>query len=128
MNALITHNIKVSVRSFYKPEYSKPNQQHFVHAYKIIIENKSEHPIQVMTRHWKIFDSVEPIKNVDGEGVVGEKPIIEPGGKFEYVSGCHLKSEIGYMRGFYNVLNPVTKDMLIIAIPKFTLQAGYKLN
>lgn len=128
MNTLITHNIKVSVRSFYKSEYSKPNHMHFVHAYKIIIENKAEHPIQVMTRHWKIFDSVEPIKNVDGEGIVGEKPIIEPGGKFEYVSGCHLKSEIGYMRGFYNVLNLVTKEMLIIDIPKFTFQAGYRLN
>lgn len=128
MRFLITHNIKVSVQTFYKPEYSKPNHRHFVHAYKISIENNAVYPIQVITRHWLIFDSTEQIKKVDGEGVVGEKPIIEPGETFEYVSGCHLKSELGYMRGFYTVVNIVTKEKFTIAIPQFTLQPGYKAN
>lgn len=128
MNALITQNIKITVESMYKSEYSKPDKQYYIFAYKITIENKGEHTIQLMTRHWEIFDSVGERKKVDGRGVIGQQPILKPGEKYPYVSGCNLKSDLGCMEGHYNMLNHVTQEMLTIPIPKFNLIANYRLN
>lgn len=123
-----TKGIQISVRSLFLPKYSNPERFHFLFAYAISIENRSIDPIQVLRRHWYIFDSTGIKREVDGEGVVGEKPIILPGEIYAYESACDLHSEIGYMRGQYLVQNPNTKEQWTVDIPEFKLIVPEKLN
>ena len=97
----ITEGIKVSVETEYQPEYSSPSQYHYVFTYRITIENESENTIQLLRRHWFIHDANTIIREVEGEGVVGQQPVLEPGQDHKYVSGCNLKSGIGKMKGTY---------------------------
>lgn len=123
-----TSGINVSVECIYQPEYSNPENMHFMYAYRITIENTSDYTTQLINRHWDIFDSVGEHKQVDGEGVVGEQPILEPGQSHQYVSGCNLKTEIGYMQGFYTMLRQVDDSLFEVEIPRFNLIATYLLN
>jgi ApaG protein len=82
-----THNIEISVEVRYLAEQSLPRENHYFFVYFISIQNKSDFSVQLLKRHWDIFDSVGQKREVDGEGVIGETPIIEPGKKFEYNSG-----------------------------------------
>ena len=75
----IPEGVRVSVETVYQSEYSNPAQEHFMFAYKITIENLSDYTVQLMRRHWYIFDSNGTLREVEGEGVVGEQPVIEPG-------------------------------------------------
>lgn len=124
----ITSGIKISVECIYQPEYSNPENMHFMFAYRITIENKSDFTTQLWSRHWEIFDSIGEKKQVDGEGVVGEQPIIAPGESHQYVSGCNLKSEIGFMEGHYLMIREVDNEPIEIEIPRFNLIANYRLN
>lgn len=128
MIAAITEGIKISVKTEYKPEYSSPFNMHYVFAYKILIENNSEHTVQLLRRKWIIFDSDGSIKEVEGEGVVGQQPILEPGEVHQYVSGCNLKSSIGKMKGFYTMERTMDSKTFDVAIPEFTLIPPFKLN
>src|SRR3546814_7085864 len=94
----ITDGIKISVETLYQPEYSNPAGEHFMFAYQIRIDNLSDHSIQLLRRNWSIFDSNGTRREVEGEGVVGQQPIIEPGESHEYVSGCNLRTEFGAMK------------------------------
>jgi len=123
-----TAGIVISVECIYQPEYSNPDNMHFMHAYRITIENNSDYTTQLINRHWDIFDSIGEQKQVDGEGVVGEQPILEPGQSHQYVSGCNLKTEIGYMQGFYTMLRKVDNTLFHVEIPRFNLIATYRLN
>src|SRR5690606_30553176 len=84
--------------------------------------------IQLMNRHWDIFDSVGDFKQVEGEGVVGEQPILASGAVYQYVSGCNLKSEMGYMEGHYEMTKIVDGSVFHVEIPRFNLIASFKLN
>ena len=84
--------------------------------------------MQLLKRHWEIFDSGDQIRFVDGDGVVGETPVIAPGGKFQYNSGCNLTSEIGNMKGYYTLVKLLDQEELKIAIPQFDLIVPAKLN
>ena len=75
----ITEGVRVSVEAEYQPEYSSPSQYHYVFTYRVTIENNSNRTIQVMRRDWHIQDAGYPSREVSGEGVVGQQPIIEPG-------------------------------------------------
>ena len=86
MVAQITDGVKVSVETIYQPEYSNPSNEHFMFAYRIQIENLSPYTVQLMSRHWHIFDSNGSRREVEGEGVVGQQPVISPGEIHEYVS------------------------------------------
>src|SRR5690606_26359801 len=119
---------KVSVETVYQPEYSNPENQHFMFAYKITIENLSDHSIQVLRRHWFIFDSNGSRREVEGDGVVGQQPVIDPGEHHEYVSGCNLKSDMGSMEGTYQVLREIDGCRFEVKIPKFMLIAPHRLN
>lgn len=81
-----------------------------------------------MTRDWYIFDSLDEASLVSGDGVVGEQPILIPGQKYTYVSGCELNSEIGCMRGFYTFKNLNNGELFQVQIPKFDLIYPGKLN
>ncbi len=128
MNTQITSGVKVSVDVVYQPEYSNPAKMHFMFSYQITIENLGDVTVQLVNRHWDIFDSVGEFKQVEGEGVVGEQPILAPGAVYQYVSGCNLKSEIGYMEGYYEMIKEVDSNIFHVEIPRFNLIASFKLN
>jgi ApaG protein len=124
----ITEGVKVSVETVYQSEYSNPAQEHFMFAYKITIENLSDYTVQLMRRHWYIFDSNGTLREVEGEGVVGEQPVIEPGESHEYVSGCNLKTDMGSMKGSYLMRRLMDNQTIRVNIPEFQLVAPYRLN
>lgn len=128
MVAQITEGVKVSVETTYQPEYSNPANEHFMFAYKIQIENLSEYSVQLLRRHWIIFDSNGSKREVEGEGVVGLQPIIQPGQHHEYVSGCNLKTDMGNMQGTYQMKRLVDNELFEVKIPQFALIAPFKLN
>ena len=123
-----THNIEISVDVKYLSEQSLPRENHYFFIYFITIQNNSNFSVQLLKRHWDIFDSGGEKRQVDGEGVVGETPIIEPGQKFEYNSGCNLISELGYMEGFYAMIRLMDESEFSVQIPRFELVVPSKLN
>ncbi|MBJ6118400.1 Co2+/Mg2+ efflux protein ApaG [Pontibacter sp. BT310] len=128
MDTKTTEGVKVTVTTNYLPDYSSPVQQHFVFAYKITIENKSEFTVKLLRRHWYIHDATGTVREVEGEGVVGQQPTLEPGESHEYVSGCNLKTGIGKMSGTYLMERLVDGKQFYATIPEFTLIVPYKLN
>jgi ApaG protein len=128
MVTAITQGIKISVHTTYEEEYSDSANEHFMFSYRIEIHNLSDFSIRLMRRKWLIFDSNGTHREVDGEGVVGEQPVINPGQSYEYVSGCNLKTEIGSMKGHYQMLKLTEGTMFNVDIPAFQLIAPYKLN
>lgn len=123
-----TAGINISVECIYQPEYSNPDNMHFMYAYRITIENNSDYAAQLINRHWDIYDSIGEHKTVDGEGVVGEQPLIIPGQSHQYVSGCNLKSEMGFMQGFYMMRREIDDHIFKVEIPRFNLIASFRLN
>ena len=123
-----TQGVTVSVATEYQPEYSNPGQQHFVFTYRICIENRSEYTVQLLRRHWYIYDADGRVREVEGEGVVGQQPVLEPGEVHEYVSGCNLKAGIGKMKGTYLMERIVDGKKFQAGIPEFTMVVPYRLN
>lgn len=105
-----------------------PIKCEFMFAYKITILNENNFPVKLMSRYWHIFDSNGIVKEVEGDGVVGVQPVIQPSEKYQYVSGCNLKTELGRMRGYYELQNIYSKSMFKVDIPSFYLTAPLKLN
>jgi len=128
MIAQITQGIKVVVETEYQPSYSSPSQYHYVFTYRITIENQSEYTIQLMRRHWFIHDAGFMAREVEGEGVVGQQPVLEPGQAHQYVSGCNLKSGIGKMVGTYLMEKVVDGSQFRVHIPEFVMVAPLRLN
>lgn len=124
----ITNGIKVSVSTQYMPEYSNPYQQHFVFAYHVRIENIGTITVQLLRRHWFINDSLYEQREVEGEGVIGQQPILEPNQVHKYVSGCNLKSEIGKMKGSFLMENLANGNRFEIVVPEFLMVVPYRLN
>ncbi len=124
----ITDGVRVSVETQYQPEYSNPANEHFMFSYKIYIENLSDYTVQLMRRHWHIFDSNGTRREVEGEGVVGQQPVIEPGESHEYISGCNLKTDMGSMKGEYQMLRLMDNATFDVQIPEFYLIAPFKMN
>jgi ApaG protein len=128
MVAKITDGVKVSVETTYQPEYSNPANEHFMFAYKIQIENLGDYSVQLLRRHWVIFDSSGEKREVEGEGVVGLQPVLAPGQHHEYVSGCNLKTDMGSMKGTYQMKRLVDNELFDVNIPEFILIAPFKSN
>jgi ApaG protein len=128
MVTAITQGVKISVDTIYQDEHSNPASEHFMFAYRIYIENLSDDIVQLMRRQWFIFDSNGTVREVEGEGVVGEQPVLEPGQSYSYVSGCNLKTDMGSMHGHYLMQKLVDQSDFIVEIPEFQLIVPYKLN
>ena len=128
MIAEITKGVKVSVETEYQPSYSSPSQYHYVFTYRFTIENQSEFTIQLMRRHWHIHDAGFSPREVEGDGVVGQQPVLEPGQSHQYVSGCNLKSGIGKMVGTYEMERIVDGTNFEVKIPEFIMIAPLRLN
>ncbi len=123
-----TENIEISVRASYLSEHSIPRENHFFFVYFITIENKGNYAVQLLSRHWDIFDSNGEKREVEGEGVIGETPVLEPGETYEYNSGCNLLTDMGYMKGYYTMKRLMDDTLFKAIIPQFDLIVPAKLN
>jgi ApaG protein len=124
----ITRGIKISVTTSFEGTYFKNYKIHFAFSYEITIENHSKDSVQLITRHWEIFDALNDIETVDGEGVIGKKPVLKPGETHTYNSGCLLASPFGAMRGNFNMINFTSTRNFRVIVPTFKLSAGFALN
>ncbi len=124
----ITEGVRIGVEVFYLREQSMPINNEYFFAYKITIENLAQFPLKLHSRYWNIIDSNSINRVVEGEGVVGQQPIIEPGEQYQYTSACNLRTEIGKMFGYYVFENLYNKTKFKVAIPEFHLLAPSKLN
>ena len=116
----VTRNIRVTVRPRYLQSQSRPDDDHFVWAYTITIENRGSETVTLRSRHWKITDARGRLQEVKGEGVVGEQPTLAPGESFEYTSGVPLSTPSGFMVGTYQ-METEGAERFDIAIPAFSL-------
>ena len=128
MVSQISGGVKISVETFYQPEFSNPFNSEFMFAYRITLENNNEFSVRLLSRHWHIFDSDGTVKEVEGEGVVGVQPRIAPLQEYQYMSGCNLRSEIGRMHGTYLMENLQTHETFRVFIPAFDMQVPFKMN
>ena len=103
MNEPGQNNIEVDVETRYIEDQSNPEQNYYVFAYTITIQNKGSQRAQLLTRHWVITDSNQKVQEVRGDGVVGEQPLLEPGEQFVYTSGTRLETAVGTMKGSYQM-------------------------
>jgi ApaG protein len=124
----ITRGIKISVLSNFEGTYFKNHKLHFAFSYEITIENHSKDSVQLTSRHWEILDSLNEIEIVDGEGVIGKKPVLKPGETHIYSSGCLLSSPHGSMQGYFNMINFTSTKLFKVIVPTFKLNAPFALN
>jgi|TARA_B100000497_G_scaffold692_1_gene785 ApaG protein len=124
----VTRGIKISVKVLFDGSYFKNYILNYSFSYTISIKNQSKNSVQLKSRHWRIFDSLNSDIIIDGEGVVGEKPIIKPGDTHIYSSGCLITSTVGAMRGFYNMIDINTGKKFRAYIPTFKLNSPQALN
>ena len=117
-----TRSIHISVEPFYIDDQSSPADHRFVFGYKVQIDNHGTETVQLMSRHWEITDALGRKMEVQGSGVVGEQPLIEPGESFEYTSGTPLNTPSGIMVGRYGMVTE-TGETFDAAIPAFSLDA-----
>ena len=128
MVSQITRGIKITVLTSFEGTYFKNYKIHFAFTYHVSIENQSKDSVQLNSRHWEIFDALNITETVDGEGVVGKKPVIKPGETYTYSSGCLLSSPIGAMKGYFNMVNFTTTKSFKVEIPAFKLSAPFAIN
>jgi ApaG protein len=128
MTTAITEGIKISVQSSFRNDLSHVEEGSFFFDYRISIENRNSFEVQLLHRDWIILDSLDEIKYVSGEGVVGQQPILQPGEVYSYMSGCELSSEIGFMKGYYTFKQIGTNNTFQVFIPQFELYFPPRLN
>ena len=121
-----TLEIKITVEPFYLEDQSDPSTDHFVWAYRIKIENQSPDKIQLLRRHWLITDAKGRTRQIEGFGVIGEQPTINPGQSFEYTGGAPLETPSGIMAGSYQMRGSGGNDFEV-AIPPFSLDSPYQV-
>ena len=118
-----TRGIRVSVRSFYLADQSRPDEGTHVWAYRIRIDNFGRETVQLLRRTWLITDARGRTQRVHGEGVVGQQPVLEPGEAFEYTSGTPLETPSGFMTGTYHMVAIDSGEAFDVAIPAFSLDS-----
>ena len=116
----ITNNVRVEVESQYAAEHSRPFQDHWFFHYTVRITNEGDETVQLLSRHWVITDGQNRVEEVQGEGVVGEQPVLRPRDAFRYTSGCPLKTPTGSMRGSYEMASD-DGERFEVLIPEFSL-------
>ena len=124
MNSATTGGITVLVETAYIEKDSDPDNQYFVWAYRIKIENNSADTVQLMSRHWMITDALGRQQEVRGAGVVGEQPVLAPGASFSYSSGTPLQTPSGFMCGTYAMRADNGREF-DIEIPAFSLDCPH---
>jgi ApaG protein len=125
MYSQTTNAIRVTVEPTYLEEQSSPADNHYVWAYHVMIENTGGNTVQLMTRHWRITDSLGRLQEVRSAGVVGEQPVLAPGQTFEYTSGTPLPTPSGIMVGSYG-MRTEDGERFDVAIPAFSLDSPHQ--
>ena len=120
MAIIKTYQITVTAAPQYVPDQSDPDAERYVFAYTITLENTGTVAAQLISRHWLITDGNSNVQEVRGLGVIGEQPLIRPGEKYEYTSGCQLDTPVGVMRGTYQMMAE-DGTAFEAEIPAFTL-------
>ena len=123
----VTHNVRVEVESKYSPDYSQPFQAQWRFIYTIRITNEGHERVQLLRRHWIITDATGHVEEVEGEGVIGEQPVLGPGESFQYSSWCSLKTAKGAMRGTYQMVSRAGEHFEVEIAP-FALKEPYTIH
>lgn len=124
MYEAVTRGIRIRVEPQYLADQSAPDEQHFVWSYAVEITNDGDETVQLKTRVWRITDELGRTEEVRGRGVVGQTPVIPPGGSFSYTSGCPLKTPQGIMVGSYQ-MEDENGTLFDVAIPAFSLDSPF---
>jgi ApaG protein len=124
----ITQGILIQAEPEFNEVYSSEEKSNYVFTYHIAIHNNTNFAIQLLKRKWTIFDSIGVQSQVQGDGVIGEQPIIKPGEVYRYESYCPLKSDIGYMKGTYQMKHLEKNTIFEVQIPMFELIRPFRLN
>ena len=128
MPTAITNDIRISVETSYQnPRLHHEGGDHMF-AYRITIQNKGDYTIKLLRRHWYITDVNVEKSEVEGEGVVGMQPVLEPGEFHQYVSGCALRSDFGKMHGTFLMERQIDGKRFEVIIPEFQLVAPHRYN
>jgi ApaG protein len=130
MYTAVTRQIEVQVAPRYLADRSSPENSYFFWAYTITLTNRGRETVQLKTRHWRITDANGKLQEVRGPGVIGEQPVLRPGGNFQYTSGVPLPTPSGFMTGSYGMVTEAGEPF-DIQIPTFSLdlpQAGRTIN
>ena len=128
MESLTTEGVEVTVKNNFDEELSDPTKPEFIFSYQISIKNDNNYPIQLLSRKWFVFDSKGDHYEVEGNGVIGKQPKLNPENSHKYESGTSLTSPIGRMRGYYIMENMISKEKFKVYIPEFDLIAPFVLN
>ena len=122
-----TRGITVTVQPIFLDDQSSPAEGHYVWAYRVRIQNNGDDTVQLMRRHWKITDAMGRMQEVQGAGVVGEQPVLEPGETFESTSGTPLPTPSGIMLGSYQ-METDDGETFDVAIPAFSLDSPHEVH
>ena len=122
-----TRGIRIQIRSEFVPERSSPRDSSYLVQYHVRISNVGSETAQLISREWIITNAEGEVERVKGPGVVGEQPVLPPGGSFEYTSYCPLKTAVGSMHGSYQMVTP-TGERFDATISPFTLAVPNALN
>ncbi len=124
----VTKGIKISVQSNFEGTFFREQNLYYAFSYKITIDNNSQETVQLISRKWHILDALNVREIVEGDGVVGEQPIIAPMERYSYKSGCHLRSPLGAMNGVYFMHCLSDNSTLEVTIPNFRLYTQFAQN
>ncbi|MEH6537945.1 MAG: Co2+/Mg2+ efflux protein ApaG [Psychroserpens sp.] len=124
----VTSGIKISVETSFEGTFYKNYKVHFAFGYNVTIENQSKDSVQLNSRYWRVLDALNNAEIIEGEGVIGKKPVLKPGESHTYNSGCLLTSPFGAMQGHYNMVNFSNTNKFKVIIPTFKLSAPFALN
>ena len=122
-----TSGVTVSVKPYYLEDQSTPGEDHYVWAYHVRIENNGSETVQLLTRYWSITDGRGTMHEVQGDGVVGEQPVLHPGESFEYTSGTPLSTPSGIMAGSYGMALEDGRRF-DVEIPAFSLDSPHQIT
>ncbi len=125
MYTRMTRSIEVSINPVYLDDQSEPDDDHFVWAPRVRIENKGAETVQLLNRYWRITDALGRTQEVRGAGVVGERPVLDPGQSYEYTSGTPLSTPSGIMDGSYQMETPGGETFDVV-IPPFSLDSPHQ--
>ncbi|MDE0941431.1 MAG: Co2+/Mg2+ efflux protein ApaG [Alphaproteobacteria bacterium] len=126
MYTATTRDITVKVEPQFLAEQSDPVVDQYFWLYTISIENGGTETVQLLNRHWVITNAVGHVEEIQGPGVVGEQPVLAPGERFQYTSGCPLKTPSGLMVGTYEMADPDGSNHFDIDIPAFSLDSPHQ--
>lgn len=128
MVSQVTRGIKISVLTRFEDTFYANQKLQYSFSYEITIENQSNTVVQLTSRYWEIFDALDYTRVVEGEGVVGKKPILQIGQSYTYRSGCLISSPYGAMNGYFNMIDFNSSNRFIVIVPTFKLNTPFGLN